>query len=181
MGIFSMFFGKKATPQQKREIEAMLSRMRTCCKRLESVNSIDSYFTEWEKYLSEYRQLSAYADQGIKFSVSPRFIHEQILKEVPRIEKDVVSRGYDRLQRDSAKLSTDKGKQKKADSFFNELEFYFPRLQQGTVTLIKDLRAKDKFATKETNTFPVGTRFCPKCGSPLDEGAVFCGKCGNQA
>lgn len=176
MGLFS----KKPTPQQKREIEAMLSRMGTCCKRLESVNSIDSYFTEWDKYLSEYKMLSSYESQGIRFTVSPKKIHGQILNEIPRVERDVVSRGYDRLQRDSAKLSTDKGKQKKVDAFFNELEFYYPRLQPGTVAYIKELRAKDRFASKEEISVPVGTRFCPKCGAPLDEGALFCGKCGNR-
>ena len=48
MGLFS----KKPTAAEAREINALLARMGTCCKRLESVDSIDRYFTEWDKYLS---------------------------------------------------------------------------------------------------------------------------------
>ncbi|MBR5040728.1 MAG: hypothetical protein IKX68_06395 [Clostridiales bacterium] len=134
-------FHKKPTPAQKREIEAALSRSMTCCRRLESLDSIDKYFTEWDKYLSEEHILEYYEDQRIKFNVSPRKIHSQICAEIPRIEKDIITRGYDRMQRDAAKLSTNSGKKKKAEKFFSELEFYYPRLNSQSVELINQLRS----------------------------------------
>lgn len=182
MGIFN----KKPTTAEKTEINAILSRMGTCCKRLESVDSIDKYFTEWDKYLSEYERLTYYESRGIKFTMSLKKFHSQICSEIPRIEREIVNRGYDRMQRDAAKLTTDKGKQKKADAFFHELEYYYPRLQPMTVELIKSLRAKTVFKSDQTNqntgssekkTTP---KFCTQCGAPISVGAKFCGKCGNK-
>lgn len=179
-------FSKKPTTEEKNEINALLARMRTCCKRLESVDSIDRFFTEWDKYLSEYDRLSYYESKGIKFTMSPREVHSQICAEIPRIERDVISRGYDRMQRDAAKLTTDKGKQKKADAFFNELEYYYSRLQPGTVEFIRNLRANTNFVSVLPSKKPVAVenkitpKFCSQCGSPIDAGAKFCGKCGNR-
>lgn len=179
MGLFS----KKPTAAEKQQINSALSRMGTCCKRLESVDSIDKYFTEWDKYLSDYHVLEMYANKGIKFTVPPKKIHAQICQEVPRIEIDVVNRGYDRMMRDAAKLTTDKGKQNKALKFFNELEFYYPRLQVGTVEHINGLRSKIPFFKDETaveiqQTSTLASSFCGKCGAPISPGNAFCGKCG---
>lgn len=138
MGLFSFY--KKPTAAQKKEIEAALSRGRTCAKRIESLDSIDKYFTEWDKYMKEEKILEYYEDQRIKFTVSPRKIHSMVCAEIPRIEKDTIMRSYDRMQRDAAKLSTDSGKKKKAEKFFNELEYYYPRLQPESVQLIQQLK-----------------------------------------
>lgn len=176
-------FNKKPTTEEKNQINSTLSKMGTCCKRLESVDSIDKYFTEWDKYLSDYRVIEMYANNGIKFTVPPKKIHAQICQEIPRIEKDVVNRGYDRMMRDAVKLTTDKGKQNKANKFFNELEYYYPRLQVGTVELIKTLKANTPFLKNETvgeAITPITNvaRFCGKCGAPLQPDNAFCGKCG---
>lgn len=136
MGLFS----KKPTAAQKKEIEAALSRSRTCCKRLESLDSIDKYFSEWDKYMQEEHLLEYYEDQRIKFTVSPRKIHAMICAERPRLEKDIIMRGYDRMQRDAIKLSTDAGKKKKAEKFFSELEFYSSRLCLESVQLVQQLK-----------------------------------------
>lgn len=141
MGLFS----KKPTAAEAREINALLARMGTCCKRLESVDSIDRYFTEWDKYLSEYNRLAYFESKGIRFTASPKRIHAQICAEIPRIEIDVLRRGYDRMLRNAAKLSTAKGKQKKADTFFSELRYYYPRLQPGTIQLAESLCAQTSF------------------------------------
>lgn len=138
MGLFSFY--KKPTAAQKKEIEAALSRSRTCAKRLESMDSIDKFFTEWDKYMNEEKILEYYEDQRIKFNVSPRKIHSMVCAELPRLEKDTIMRGYDRMQRDAAKLSTDSGKKKKAEKFFSELEFYFPRLHPESVDIIQQLK-----------------------------------------
>ena len=179
MGLFS----KKPTSAEKQQINSTLSRMGTCCKRLESVDSIDRYFTEWDKYLSDYHVLEMYANKGIKFTISPKKIHSQICQEIPRIEIDVVNRGYDRMMRDAAKLTTDKGKQNKALKFFNELEYYYPRLQVSTVEHIKGLRTKTPFFKNEIidesqQSLKPATGFCGKCGAPIQADNSFCGKCG---
>lgn len=143
--MFSGLFSKKPTAAEKKEINSILSRTMTCAKRLESTDSIDCYITEWDKYLADYKRLRYYEDMKIKFTVSPQKVHEAICAEVPRIEKDVVNRGYDRMLRDAAKLSTSKGKQNKADKYFNELAFYYPRLQPETVNLIEQLKRRTTF------------------------------------
>ncbi len=149
MGMFntllSGLFSKKPTAAEKKEINSILSRVTTCAKRLESTDSIDRYITEWDKYSADYERLRYYEDKKIKFTVSPQKIHEAICAEVPRIEKDVVTRGYDRMLRDAAKLSTSKGKQNRAEKYFNELAFYYSRLQPETVNLIEQLKNSTTF------------------------------------
>lgn len=150
MGLFgkmiSGLFSKKPTPAEKKEINSILSRVTTCAKRLESTDSIDRYITEWDKYMADYERLCYYEDKRIKFTVSPQKVHSTICAEIPRIEKDVVIRGYDRMLRDAAKLSTTKGKQSRADKFFNELSFYYPRLKPETVNLIEQLKQRTFFS-----------------------------------
>lgn len=169
------------TAQERQEINAIISRIGTCGKRLETIDSIDKYFTEWDKYSTEMKMLQMYEERGVKFIEPPSNIHNQLLAEIPRIEKDILKRGYDRMQRDAAKLTTDKGKQKKADAFFSELEFYYPRLKPETVELAKSLKEQTQYVkdvkTEETKS---SNKYCPKCGDLLDEGAAFCGKCGNK-
>ena len=139
MGLFN--FSKKPTAAQKKEIEACLSRSRTCCKKIETQDSIDGYFTEWDKYMAEQKILEMYEDQRISFTVSPRKIHSMICKEIPRVEKETIMRSYDRMQRDAAKLATDSGKRKKAERYFAELEYYYPRLKPESVSLIEELKS----------------------------------------
>lgn len=134
-------FFKKPTATDKKEANAALSRMKTCFKKMETGNSIDSYFTTWQKYTTEYELLKGYEQKGVKLTMSSKKMHLAVTAEVPRIEKETVQRGYDRLQRDMAKLSTDAGKAKKANAFFSELEFYYPRLKPSTVEYIQSLRA----------------------------------------
>lgn len=143
MGLFSR--KPKVTAQDRQNAKAAFSRMGTCFKKLESAKSIDTYFTEWEKYLEEYRIVSLYEDKGVKMSMPSKAMHALVAKEVPRLERETVARGYDRLQRDMAKLSTDAGRKKKAVRFFSELEFYYPRLQASTVEYIKQLRANCRY------------------------------------
>ncbi len=182
MGLFS----KKPTAAQKNEINASLSRLMTIAKKLETTESIDKYFTEWDKYITEYTLLSVYERQGIKFNISLKKIHSKMLEEIPRIEKDVLNRGFDRMQRDSAKLTTDKGKKKKAEAFFQELKFYYPRLQPSTVEMAENLKRNcGLFEMPSTSLSSTLNRsqntksgYCIKCGAQLDNGALFCGKCG---
>ena len=184
MGLFS----RKPTAAEVKQINSLLGRMGTCCRRLESVDSIDRYFTEWDKYLSEYQQLDYYAKQGIKFSVSPQKIHLQICKEIPRIEKDVLRRAYDRMLRNAAKVTTEKAKQKKADAFFNEIEYYHSRLQPDTISLANTLKERTRFTSQTSAQSPKASvsanrtqgRYCTHCGAQLDQDAAFCGKCGNK-
>ena len=176
----------KPTTAEKNEINAMISRVGTIGKRLESVDSVDRYFTEWEKFQSEFERLSYYEAKGIKFQYPLKKLYSAACAEIPRIEKGVITRGYDRMQRDAAKLTTDKGKQKKADAFFGELEFYYPRLQPESVELIKSLRAKTNYISVPPKTSSSTTekrstpKFCTQCGASLDSGAKFCGKCGSK-
>ena len=102
MGLFSRY--RKPTAAEKKEIEAALSRLRTCGKRIETIDSIDKYITEWDKINAEEHILEYYEDQKIKFTVSPRKIYSMMVAELPRLEKDIIMRGYDRLQRDAIKL-----------------------------------------------------------------------------
>lgn len=180
MGLFS----KKPTANEKKEINAILSRMTTCCKRLEATDSIDKYFTEWDKYLSDYERLSYFARKGIKFTASPDRMHSLICREVPRLEKDIINRGYDRMLRDAAKLSTEKGKRTKAEKFFNELEFYYPKMQATSVELVKELKSKTAFLatadSKPKAAVSGSHRFCKQCGAAIDEGDLFCGACGTK-
>lgn len=173
---------RKPTSAESKDINAIISRIDTCGKHLETVDSVDKYFTEWDKYSTEMKILQSYEQQGIKFIEPPSSIHNQLLAEVPRLEKNVVNRAYDRMQRDVAKLTTEKGKQKKADAFFCELEFYYPRLQPETVELIKVLKNQTIYV-KSTNTedkAEEANKYCTKCGVLLEPGALFCGKCGNK-
>ena len=185
MGIFGKKY-VKPTATEKKEIDAILSRMATCCKRLESVNSVDKYFIEWDKYVIDQNRLAQFENKGIKFTASPKEIHSQICKEIPRVEIDVIDRGFDRMQRDAAKLSTDKGKQKKSDAFFNELEYYYSRLQPSSVEHIKELKLKAQYVIDgQDNTNNSGisageVAFCSKCGSSVSADDIFCSKCGNK-
>ena len=145
MGLFSGLFSKKPTSAEKKEINAAISRITTCGRRLESADSIDRYFTEWEKCLADMEQLRYYEMKRIKFKVSPQKVQTAMYAEIPRIEREVVNRSYDRMLRDAAKLTTVKGKQNRADKFFGELEFYYPRLQTETVSLIEQLKQKTSF------------------------------------
>lgn len=141
-----LFFGKKKpTAQDKKDANAVLSRMRTCAKRLESAKSIDAYFTEWEKYLGEYEHIKLYEQKDVKLTMPSKTLHALVLKEVPRLERETVDCGYDRLQRDMSKLATDTGRRKKAERFFSELEFYYPRLQASTVDFIGQLRTDCRY------------------------------------
>lgn len=177
-------FDKKPTTAQKNDINATISRCGTCCKRLESANSIDRYFTEWDKFMVDYNVLLAYEKQRIKFTVPPHKLYNQIVAEIPRIEHDIVTRGYDRMQRDAAKLSTDKSKQNKAIKYFDELEYYYPRLRPETVNYIKSLKETCSLLQNEqpvamtASAKAGGHYFCTSCGARLEEGALFCGKCG---
>jgi len=186
MGIFGKKY-VKPTATEKKEIDAILSRMATCCKRLETVDSIDKYFTEWDKYVVDQKRLAYFEGKGIKFTASPKKIHDQICKEIPRVEIDVIDRGFDRMQRDAAKLSTNKGKQKKSDAFFNELEYYYSRLQPSSVEHIKELKLKANYVADEPGILNnnismdrLASRFCSKCGATIGADDMFCSKCGNK-
>ena len=177
-------FHRAPTSNEKKDINATISRVGTCFKRLESVDSIDKYFTEYDKFLNDYNMLRVYEKQRIKFKVPLTKIYNEVMAEIPRIEKDVVNRGYDRMQRDAAKVSTEKSKQNKANKFFDELEYYFPRLQPGTVEHIKTLKANCSLIQPAQQTDkvdapkPSAPKFCTQCGARLEVGSMFCGKCG---
>ena len=177
-------FHRAPTSNEKKDINATISRVGTCFKRLESVDSIDKYFTEYDKFLNDYNALRAYEKQRIKFKVPLSKIYNEVTAEIPRIEKDVVNRGYDRMQRDAAKVSTEKSKQNKANKFFDELEYYYPRLQLGTVEYIKNLKANCNLiqptqpTSNSDDTIPHTPKFCTQCGAKLEMGSTFCGKCG---
>lgn len=179
-------FYKQPTATQRKDINATISRVGTCLKRMETVDSIDKYFTELDKFQSDYKALRAYENQRIKFMVPLNKIYNEFVAEIPRLERDVVNRGYDRMLRDAAKVSTEKSKQNKANKFFDELEYYYPRLLPETVEYIKGLKINCKFI--QTNqqiltdgvSMMVNHNFCTQCGAKLEEGASFCGKCGSK-
>ena len=145
MGLFSGLFRKKPTAAEKKEINAAISRLTTCGRRLESTDSIDRYFTEWEKCQADMEQLKYYEGKRIKFNVSLQKVQNAMEAEIPRIEREVVNRSYDRMLRDAAKLTTAKGKLNRAYKYFGELEFYYPRLQPETVSLIEQLKQNTAF------------------------------------
>lgn len=180
MGLFS----RAPSSTEKKDINATISRVGTCFKRLESVDSIDKYFTEYDKFINDYNSLRAYEKQRIKFKYPLTKIYNEVEAEIPRIEKDVVSRGYDRMQRDAAKVTTEKSKKNKAIKFFDELEYYYPRLRPTTVEYIKSLKANCNLiyevpqVAESENTSSSVHHFCTQCGAKLEDGATFCGKCG---
>ena len=179
-------FYKEPTSNEKREINAIISRVGTCFKRLESANSIDKYFTEYDKFISDYNMLREYEKRRIKFNVPLTKIYNEVVAEIPRLERDIVARGYDRMQRDAVKLTTEKSKQNKAKKFFDELEYYYPKLQPATVIYIKSLRANSDLGQEEQSENVSGDskitahNFCAKCGSRLQPGSLFCGNCGTK-
>ena len=99
----------------------------------------------------------------------------------------MLNRSFDRMQRDAIKLTTDKGKKKKAESFFQEIQFYYPRLQPSTVELVEKLKGNCVFLVNSSQSMAVTAKSgqtkvncCKVCGAILDEGALFCGKCGSK-
>lgn len=140
--IMGLFFNRKprATAQDKKEANAALSRLVTCAKRIETARSIDDLFTALEKYETERHILELYEQKGVKLSMPMTKLNAAVKAEIPRLERETVDRGYDRLMRDIVKLKTEKGRGNKARQFFEELEYYYPRLQQGTVDHIQSLR-----------------------------------------
>ena len=179
-------FRRAPSSTEKKDINATISRIGTCFKRLESVDSIDKYITEYDKFINDYNALRAYEKDKIKFKVSLTQILSEVEAEIPRIEKEVVTRGYDRMQRDAAKVTTEKSKLNKATKFFDELEYYYPRLRPATVEYIKSLKANCTLlkAAQQINVTTGGSspghHFCTQCGAKLEEGATFCGKCGSK-
>lgn len=144
MGLFNLF-GPKPTAQDKANAKSSVARLQTAIKKLAFAKSIDAYFTDWDRFLEELEVLKGYEGKGVKVTPSCKMILSVAQKDLPRVEKKVVDRSYDRLQRDLAKLSTDSGKVKKAERFFSELEFYYPRLQESTVSYIETIKAQCSF------------------------------------
>ena len=144
MGLFSKS-KPKPTTQHKNEAKAAISRFGTCAKELESATSIDAYITAMDKCNSELNLLQLYEENGVTLSMPLSQIRESVTAEIPRIERETVDRSYDRMMRDTFKLKTDAGRKRKAVRFFEELEYYYPRLQQSTIDHIKGLRGSCKF------------------------------------
>lgn len=179
-------FHRAPTANEKKDINAAISRIGTSLKRFETVDSIDKYFTEYDKFMTDYKVLQMYERQRIKFQVPLAKVLSQFTAEIPRLEKDVVTRGYDRMQRDAAKVTTEKSKQNKAKKFFDELEYYYPRMKPETVEYAKSLKANCNLISPEQRvsmpepTVFTGNSFCTQCGAKLEIGAAFCGKCGSK-
>jgi hypothetical protein len=142
-----LFFKRKPRPsaQDKKEAKAVLSRLVTCAKRIETAKSIDELLTALEKYETERSMLELYEQKGVKLSMPTSKIDAAVRAEIPRLERETVDRGYDRMMRDALKLKTDKGRCNKARRYFEELEYYYPRLQQSTVARINQLRVECRY------------------------------------
>lgn len=141
MGLFS--FKPKAGTAEKNKVNSELKHLDSVLKKLNTTDSISTYFTNFEDMLKTYGRLQkleeSYNWHGLwKGGVTKSM--QGIEDKRPSAERAFVDRAYERLQRDCLKVSTQKSKDKKREQFFAELEHYKDYLRDETIEYINSLK-----------------------------------------
>ena len=178
-------FHRQPTTTEKNEIRSLISRAQTCGRNLTDADKISNYFKEWDKLMSLLDRLIYYENRGIKFKPSPRLDLSNAKSKKQRTEKNCIDRAYEDLKVSLFALKTEQGKRNKTVRFFEEMEYYFPRMDSNNVDYVVHLKKETmeqfpgtSFSVNPQIISPSAINFCPECGSRVIPGSNFCSNCG---
>ncbi len=147
MGLLGMLSGKKeVTTDVKNELNKTVEHWGKLVDKLNTTDSISTYFKSFEDLLLTYRKLQDLED---KYDWKHgKYIWKGGSKEALQGIQDkraagevkFVNRAYEKLQRDCLKLSTEKAKENKRKQFFSELEYYYKYLEESTIDYINSIK-----------------------------------------
>ena len=141
MGLFS--FKPKAGTNEKNKVNGELKHLDSVLKKLNTTDSIDAYFSNFEEMLRTYGRLQK-LEEGYNWHGLWKGGVSKALKGIedkrPAAERAFVDRAYERLQRDCLKVKTQKAKDSKREQFFAELEHYNKYLTNETIKYIESIK-----------------------------------------
>ena len=147
MGLFSILSGKKTvTPAIYNEMKREMEHMRTVVRKINTTDSIKTYGDSYDEMLGTYQRIGEvdekYDWKHGKYTLTGSV--KQSLQDNLNIkaedERAFIGRAYEKLERECVKLATEAGKEKKRSRFFTELEYYYNRLEQSTISYIESLK-----------------------------------------
>lgn len=160
MGIRNLLSGKKeVTTSVKNELNKLTARWNKDLEKLNTVNKVDAYISALEDLLRTAKSLEylentydwKHGNYKWKGGVHQALVEIDNKKSVN--EQAFVDRAYEKLKRDSLKLTTDVGKKKKHDQFFAELEYYFDYFNEDTIAYIKSLSFTNSLSSKSPEDY----------------------------
>lgn len=147
MGLLNMLSGKKkVTPAIYNEMNRECDHMRTVIRKINTTDSIKTFFDSYDEMLRTYQRIGELDDnydwKHGKYALtgSVKKSLQDNLNAKAADEKAFIGRAYEKLERECLKLATEAGKEKKRSRFFTELEYYYNRLEQSTISYIESLK-----------------------------------------
>ena len=144
MGLFSR--KKEVTTNVKNELNKLIGHLDISINKLNTTDSISTYFNAFEDMLMTYKKLKYLEDNydwkhgKYKWDGNVNSALKGIEANRPQAEINFVNRAYERLQRECLKLSTEKSKDNKREKFFTEFEHYYQYLEDSTIQYIQKLK-----------------------------------------
>ena len=147
MGLLSMLSGKKTvTPAIYNEMKREMEHMRTVVRKVNTTDSIKTYFDSYDEMLRTYQRIGK-LDDGYDWKHGKYALTGSVKKSLQdnlnakaADEKAFIGRAYEKLERECVKLATEAGKEKKRSRFFTELEYYYNRMEKSTIGYIESLK-----------------------------------------
>ena len=133
-------FRKEPTSTEKNEIRSLISRSQTCARNLSETDKISNYYKEWDKLMSLLNRLIFFEAKGIRFKPSPRRDLASAQAKKQRTEKNCIDRAYENLKVSLISLKTEQGKRNRIIKFFEEMDYYAPRMAAENANYVQHLK-----------------------------------------
>lgn len=181
MGLFS----RTPSTTEKNDIKAVIARAQTCARNLNDADKIASFFKEWDRLVDQLNRLIRYENSRIKFQSSPKRDLEKAIFNKSNVERKCIDRQYADLNTSLLSLRTIQGKRNRVQKFFEEMEYFMPRMEPVNVDYVKQLKdIATAQLSQETHKASIAqsesTSFCPNCGKTVAPNSNFCSYCGNK-
>ena len=132
------------TGETAKHINSEISKLKTSMGDVDLSDTPKKYYTSCEKMEYHMHMLSVYEDEGYIVDMSgglAKLQNEAIMAEV---EHDFLIRAQRRMHREAIELKTDKAKYNKAQKFYQELEFYYPKMYPSNISYVEQLKSQDR-------------------------------------
>lgn len=147
MGLLGFLSGKKeVTSSVKNELNKLVEHWGKDIDKLNTTDSVSTYISTLEDALLTAKKLETLENTydwkhgKYKWNGGVQKTLESMNSKKSQNERNFIDRAYERLKRDSFKVSTEASKAKKRAQFFAELEHYYEYFNDDTVEYIKSLQ-----------------------------------------
>lgn len=139
--MFGLFRKKpRITTQQKNEALAIISKFKTVLLKLCETDKPDTFYSSVEKFHFDLKLLERYAEMGLDTKPPVKKIVANTAEMLEEAEMEFLDRAIQRVGREAAKLTTEKGKQNKYKKFFSEMEFYSSQMSEKAKAKLFDMK-----------------------------------------